>query len=86
MVNKDVGWTASVLHWDATTITCIECIRRVRKRAQQRRYRFKFKLLQRNRRQFLTRPQWIADNVEELRQEHLLRIGQGLERTAARLR
>ena len=42
--------------------------------------------MQRNRRQFLTRPQWIADNVEELRQEHLLRIGQGLERTAARLR
>ena len=57
VVNLDVGRTASVLHCDATTITFIECIRRVRKRAQQRRYRYKIKLLQHNRRQFLTRPQ-----------------------------
>ena len=81
-----VGRTSSVRHWDSIVAACKLCIARVRKRARQRRYRYKTKLLQRERRQFLTRHQWITANMEELRLEHSVRIGQRLERTTASLR
>ena len=81
-----VGRTSSVRHWDSMVETCKLCIALVHKRERQRRYRYKTKNLQWERRKFLTRHQWITANMEEVRLDHSIRIGQRLERTTASLR
>ena len=84
------GWavspTTTVRQWDSAVEACKHCIKTVRKRERQRRARFKKRVSRRDRRQLLTRPQWISANMEDHRLEHLVRLGQSLERTTARLR
>uniref|UniRef100_A0AAV1UCF0 Endonuclease/exonuclease/phosphatase domain-containing protein n=1 Tax=Peronospora matthiolae TaxID=2874970 RepID=A0AAV1UCF0_9STRA len=86
MDGRAIGQSVSTLTWDADVTECQQCVRRIRKRVKQRRARFRRKIQGRARRPLLTRPQFISCNMEELRQEHLVRLGQKLARTADQLR
>ena len=53
---------------------------------KQRRKRYLANLRKRNRRPFLARRQWISANIEEMREDHVARLGETLERSMNRLR
>ena len=76
-----IGQSASTLTWDIDVAECKRCIRRVSKRLKQRRARLRHNSKNRTQRQLLNRPQWILSNMENLRQKHLVRLGQLLFRS-----
>ena len=81
-----IGQGVSTLTWDIADDKCKQCVRRIRKRVKKRRARFRSKLQDRLRRTLITRAQIISCNMEEFRQEHLVRLGIQLARTAEQLR
>ena len=81
-----IGQAVTTATWDMEVDECKRCICRVSKRLKQRQARLRHKLRRRSQRQLLNRPQCILANMEELRQEHLVRLGQNLVRSIDRLR
>ncbi|KAE9036079.1 hypothetical protein PR001_g9006 [Phytophthora rubi] len=86
LIEAEVGKEVSAATWDQTTRTCVECIKKVKKRETQRRNAVIRKLHAQNRAHLLTRKELMAATVEDSREEHLVRMGQRLERTVEQLR
>ena len=81
------GWaTPYIQSWEAHVSGGKHSIKVVTRRGKQRRKRYAAKLRQNTRRSFITRQQWIFANVEDMREDHLVRLGETLERSTERLR
>ena len=85
MDDMAIGQATSTLTWEIDVAECNRCIRRVSKRVKQRRARLRHNSKDRTQRQLFNRPQWISNNMEDLRQEHLVRLCQHLVRSTDRL-
>ena len=75
LIAEGVGHNATAATWDVTARPCVHCIRRVRKRAGQRRKAVVRRLQAQSRARLLTRKELLAVTFEEAREEHLARLG-----------
>ena len=84
--NLRVGHAPTAQKWDAQITRCTNCVRLVTKREKQRQRRSIGRMRRRSRQQFLTRRQLISANIEKMREDHMTRLGERLERSTERLR
>uniref|UniRef100_M4BXQ9 Endonuclease/exonuclease/phosphatase domain-containing protein n=1 Tax=Hyaloperonospora arabidopsidis (strain Emoy2) TaxID=559515 RepID=M4BXQ9_HYAAE len=75
LIAEGVGHNVTAATWDVTARPCVHCIRRVRKRAGQRRKAVVRRLQAQSRARLLTRKELLAVTFEEAREEHLARLG-----------
>ena len=85
IINVGVGDTPSIHSWVSLVAGSKHSIKVVSRRDKPRQKRYATKLRQNTRRPFITRQQWIFANVEDMREDHLVRLGETLERSTERL-
>jgi exonuclease III len=81
-----VGFRVTAKTWDQTAAECTTCIRRKAKEDTTRRKKAVHRLNAQNRAHLLTRRELLRVSEADSREEHLVRIGQRLERTTRQLR
>jgi hypothetical protein len=86
LAEANVGERVTAATWDTTAKTCLECIARIEKRDTKRRNAVIHKLNAQNRAHLFTRRDLMEATAVDIREEHLIRMGQRLERTTDQLR
>ncbi|KAE8908137.1 hypothetical protein PF003_g8040 [Phytophthora fragariae] len=84
--NRGVGHEETAKTWDETTAICGECIKQVAQQDQARRKAVIGVLNAQHRAHLLNRKDLLAVTEEDIREAHLVRLGQRLERTMDHMR
>ena len=86
LILAEMGKAVTTATWDKTVQQCVACVQRIKKRETQRRNATIYRIDMQTRARILTRTKLMNITMEEAREEHIVHLGQRLERTTEQLR